>query len=195
VSELIDQQDAGTARKGGVEIELLPHDAPIFDGQGWQQIEAVEQPLGIDAAVWLNITNDHVAGGVCGKQGVRRFEHRVRFADAGGRAKENAQPPALGAGLFGLYVSEKLVRVRPVHALPCSCAARRFSWAAPNFPAGFAVAGEPAMISRREARRGELPWLLIQGSQCVQRQIQLQDIDAGLAYEAQQPTARVGINQ
>jgi hypothetical protein len=43
---------------------------------------------------------------------VRRFEHRECFADAGGRAKENAQSAALGAGFFGLYVSEKLVGVR-----------------------------------------------------------------------------------
>jgi hypothetical protein len=63
--------------------------------------------------VWLNITDYHFTGGVCGAKVVRRFEHRVRFANTGGRAKENAQPPALGASFFGLYVCEKLVGVRP----------------------------------------------------------------------------------
>jgi hypothetical protein len=110
--ELIDQQDAGTALERGIEIELLSHDAAIFDGQGRQQLEAAEQPFGFNAAVWLDITDDYAAGRVCGTQGVRRFEHRECFADAGGRAKENAQAAALGAGFFGLYVSEKLVGVR-----------------------------------------------------------------------------------
>ena len=118
--ELIDQQDARTALERGIQIELLPYDATIFDSQRGQQLEAVEQPFGIGAAVWLNITDYDFAGSVCGAQAVRRFEHRKCFADTGGGAKENAQPAALGAGFFGLYVSEKLVGVRPVNYLGLS---------------------------------------------------------------------------
>jgi hypothetical protein len=49
---------------------------------------------------------------------VRRFEHGVSLAYAGGSSKENAQAPALGACLFGLNVSEKLVRIRPLIVHP-----------------------------------------------------------------------------
>jgi hypothetical protein len=104
VGELIDQQDAGTTRKGRIEVELLPYDASILDGQCRQKLEAIEQTFGIDAAVRLNITDDHVGSTVCGTQAARRFEHPVCFANAGGCPEEYAQPPALGTGLFGLYM-------------------------------------------------------------------------------------------
>jgi len=82
--------------QGGIEIELLSYDATIFDGQGGQQLEAVEQPFGFEAAVWLDITDDYAAGRVCGTQGgVPLRASRMFWPTPAGRAEEDAQPPAL----------------------------------------------------------------------------------------------------
>ena len=126
MGKLVYEQDAWTACKGRIEIELVTYDASIFDSERREAIEAFEQALRLDAAVRLDVADDYVFiyGGTCrgGKSCVRRFEHGVGFSDACGSAKENAQTPALGAGFFGLNVSEKLIRIRPVvvHVMRCA---------------------------------------------------------------------------
>ena len=58
--ELVDQQDRRPARKAGIEIELLAHGAAIPHRQCRQLLQAVQQPLGLDAAVRFDVTDDEV---------------------------------------------------------------------------------------------------------------------------------------
>jgi hypothetical protein len=94
VCEFVDEQDCRPSRQGTVQVKFLPDDVAIVNRKRAQPFETLQQALGFDAAVRLDIArNDvvprslHVAG---------RFEHRVGLADAGGGTK-NAQPPALCA--------------------------------------------------------------------------------------------------
>jgi hypothetical protein len=121
MGELVNEQNAWTTCEGRIEIELLAYDATIFDGQRREAIEAFEQALGFDAAVWLDVA-DYYIGTRRGASVVRRFEHGVGLSYTGGSAEKNAKPAALGAGLFGLNVSEKLVWIRPrvVHLMRCA---------------------------------------------------------------------------
>ncbi len=109
--ELVHEQDGGMPGESGVQVELLPNDAAISDRQRRQMLEALGEPLGLDAAMRLEIADHDVGAGRLG--GARRLQHGVGLADAGGGAEEDAQPAAGGAGLLGLDVGEKLVRVGP----------------------------------------------------------------------------------
>jgi hypothetical protein len=121
MGKLVNEQDARTTCEGRIEIELVAYDAPVFDSQCRESLEALEQTLRFDATVRLDVADHYIR--ICrGASTVRGFEHPVRLAYAGGSSKENAQPPALGAGFFGLNVSEKLIRIRPVIVHPMRCA-------------------------------------------------------------------------
>ena len=97
VRELIDQQDGGMPRERRVEIELLAHDAAVAHRERRQARQALEQPLGLDATVRLDVAHDHVGAG--GAHAARGLEHRVGLADAGGGAEENAQTARAGRAL------------------------------------------------------------------------------------------------
>ena len=113
--QLIDEQNGRMARERRIQIELLAHDAAVTHRQGRQPLQAFEQPLGLDATVRLDIADDHIGAG--GAQAPRGLQHGVGLADAGGGAEEDAQTPALGAGLLGLDVSEELIRIGPTSAM------------------------------------------------------------------------------
>jgi hypothetical protein len=121
MGKLVNQQDTRTTCEGRIEIELVAYDAPVFDSQRRESLEVLEQALRFDAAVRLDIA-DHYRGICRGTSIVRRLEHGVSLAYAGGSSEENAQAPALGAGLFGLNVSEKLIWIRSVIDHPMRCA-------------------------------------------------------------------------
>jgi hypothetical protein len=104
VRQLIDQHPPRVSGKGTIQVELLAHDAGIADGDGRDCFETFEQPLRVDAAMRLDIADDHVLARCT--HVLRGFEHRVGLADAGGSAKENAQATALGARRFRLDLSQ-----------------------------------------------------------------------------------------
>jgi hypothetical protein len=103
MGELVDQQDVGVTLESGIEIEFFSDDPAVFDGLRWKYLEAFQQTLGVSAAVRFDVADNDVTG-VCRSHAAGGFEHGVCFAYAGGRAKEDAQTPAFGAGFFGLNV-------------------------------------------------------------------------------------------
>ncbi len=111
VSELIDDENGGMPFQCGVEIKLAAYDAAIGDRQEGQLLQTFEQPLGVGPAVGLDIPDHDVSSTrphiVCG------LEHGVGLAHTGGGTKKNAQASTLGASLFGLDVSEQLIRIGP----------------------------------------------------------------------------------
>jgi hypothetical protein len=61
--------------------------------------------------MWLDIADHHVSS--TRAQTPSSLEHGVGLTNAGACAEEDAQTSALGAGLFGLNVSEELIRIGP----------------------------------------------------------------------------------
>src|SRR6185295_7209719 len=108
-------------RERRIEIELLSDDVAVAHGERGHLLQAFHEPLGLDAAVRLDVSDDEV--GTVGTGGTGGFEHRVGLADAGGGAKEDSQATAGGAGLFGLHLFQQLIGIRPLfgHASVYSC--------------------------------------------------------------------------
>src|SRR5215469_3829704 len=94
-----------------IEVELLPHDPAIAHRDRRYPLEAFEQPLRLDAAMRLDVSDHHILARSA--HALRRLEHRVRLAHSRRSAKENAQATALRARLFCLDMSQELIRVRP----------------------------------------------------------------------------------
>jgi hypothetical protein len=109
VGQLIDDQNGRPSFQSRIEIELAPHRAPIFDRHRRQLLESFEQSLGLDASMRLDIPDHDVAA--ARTQATRSFEHRVRLADPGTRAKEDAQFAAPGFGLLRLDGGQELVGI------------------------------------------------------------------------------------
>ncbi len=86
-------------------------DVTVVNRKRRQALEALEQALGLDAAVRLDIAHDDVAPGRA--HVARSFQHRVGLADAGGGSEKDAQSPALCARFLGIEAREQLIRVRP----------------------------------------------------------------------------------
>ena len=109
VRELVDEEDAGTPRERGVEVELLERHAAVVDLAPRKELEADRERGGVVAAVGLDDADDDVAPEIA--LGPRRLEHRVRLADAGRRAEEERELAALGAPLLLAHACEELVGV------------------------------------------------------------------------------------
>jgi hypothetical protein len=72
-----------------------------------QALEPLEQTFRLYASVRLNVTHDDISSARA--QVTSRLEHGVCLPDTGAGTEEDPQPPALGAGLFCLDMSEKLI--------------------------------------------------------------------------------------
>ncbi len=86
MGELVDEQQGRLARKGRVEIELLHDPAAVLDLARGQDLEAVEQRVGLAAAVGFDEADDHVDTGLA--LGARGLQHGVGLADAGAAPKK-----------------------------------------------------------------------------------------------------------
>ena len=109
VGQLIDDQKLRMQGQGGVKIELPELRASVFNLQPREHVEAQDEGLGFRPDVRLDIADDDVHALLAHLAG--RFEHGVRFADAGGRAEEDFQLPPLLFGLFGLNAGKQGIRI------------------------------------------------------------------------------------
>ena len=58
--QLIDQQDPGRACQRRIEVELLAHDVAVGHRQRRQARQPLQQPLGLDAPVGLDVAHQHL---------------------------------------------------------------------------------------------------------------------------------------
>jgi hypothetical protein len=102
--QLIDQDQLGVAGQRGVDIELFQRRTAILDQAARQQLEIVNQRLGLGTPVRLDIASDDIHAG--GALLVSGLEHGIGLADAGGGAEEDFQTALGRASLFGLDAGE-----------------------------------------------------------------------------------------
>ena len=89
VGELVDQRDLRPAGQDGVEVHLLEPAALVLDAPARDDLEALEQRLGLLPAVGFDDADDDVVAVL--HAGARGLQHLVGLADAGGGADEDAQ--------------------------------------------------------------------------------------------------------
>src|SRR6202035_3615873 len=89
VGQLVDEEDRRPAGAGAVQVELLELDAAVLGEAGGQELPALEQRLGLPAAVGLDPADDHVDAAPA--ELARAQEHGVRLAHPGGGAEEDLQ--------------------------------------------------------------------------------------------------------
>ena len=109
VGELVDDDQAGFAREGGVEVELLQLHAAVGDALARQDLQPLEERRGLLPPVGLDQADDDVDALVALL--ARGREHRVGLADAGAGAEEDPQLAALLRPLLALNAGEELVGV------------------------------------------------------------------------------------
>ena len=112
VRELVDDDQAGFAREGGVEVELLQLDAAVRDALARQDLEPLEQRRGLLPPVGLDQADDDVDAFVALL--ARRDEHRVGLPHAGAGAEEDPELAARLLPLLALDAREELVGVGAV---------------------------------------------------------------------------------
>ncbi len=101
VGELVDQNDLRVPRNDRVEVHLLERLALVFDAAPGNDFEALQQRLGLLAAVGLDHADDDVVAVLQPRVGL--LQHFVGLADAGRGADENPQladAPFLAARRF-----------------------------------------------------------------------------------------------
>ena len=89
VGQLVDQCDLGPSSQHRVEVHLLQAPSPIVDHLAGDDLEAVDQLLGVRPPVALDEPGDNV-GATC-EPAVALGEHGVGLADARGRAQVDAE--------------------------------------------------------------------------------------------------------
>ena len=90
VGELVDEREVRSAGDQGVEVHLLEPLASVLNGPARNDFEAVQQGLGLFAAVGLHHANDDVRAILC--SGPRLLQHLIGLADARSGAEEDLQP-------------------------------------------------------------------------------------------------------
>ena len=96
MGEFVDERQVRSARDQSVEIHLLERVILVLDGAAGKDLKAVEQRLGLLAAMRLDHTDHDIRAFV--QPGARFFQHFVGFSHAWGGAEEDLQPP--GAAFF-----------------------------------------------------------------------------------------------
>ena len=121
VRQFVDQNERRPARERRVEVEFLDRRALDVEHQRRQLLQAVEQRRGLGTAVRFQQPDDDVGAGA--RLLVRRGQHRVGLADAGGGAEEDLQPAAALARGRRVDLCQQRVRVGSFrfHAQPSSC--------------------------------------------------------------------------
>ena len=100
MGELIDERQVWAARDERVEIHLLERVILVLDGAARNDLKAIEQGLGLFAAVRLDHADDHV--GAIFRSGAGLLQHLVGLADARSGTEEDLQSPGTAFFLFGL---------------------------------------------------------------------------------------------
>lgn len=90
--KLIQQQDARTAGKCCVEVELLQHLAAIGDSGARQDRQIADRGLGLGAAMRLDDADHHILAARGAAAPLR--QHLPGLADTGCGAEEHLQPAA-----------------------------------------------------------------------------------------------------
>ena len=101
MGELIDERQVWAARDEGVEIHLLERVILVRDGAARNDLKAVEQGLGLFAAVRLDDADDHV--GAVFRSGPGLLQHLVGLAYARSGTEEDLQSPCPAFFLFGFF--------------------------------------------------------------------------------------------
>ena len=91
VGQLVDQYQLGAAGKRSVEVKFAELHALVLDAPCRQHLKVRKQLHCFGARVRLHVADYHVHALFF--RAVRRLEHRVGFADAGGVAEEYFQRP------------------------------------------------------------------------------------------------------
>ena len=107
--QLVQQDQLWPPNERRVDIELAQQRAAVLDLARRQALQAVEQRLGLGAAVRLNPADHHVDA--LGAALLRLLQHRIRLADAGGHAEEHLQHAARLACLGSLDALQQLVGI------------------------------------------------------------------------------------
>ena len=121
VRQFVDQHQPRPPLERRIDIEFRQCLATVVDAPARQDVETVQQGLGLGPAVGLDEADQRPVAGV---ELARGRQHGVGLAHAGRRTEINAQLAARGAPLLLLYLGKQGVRVAPrfvagdVHALP-----------------------------------------------------------------------------
>ncbi len=92
VGQLVDQDDRGSARDDGTDVQLGERRPPVRQGPQGQDLQAVEEAGGGGTAVGLDEAHDDVLAPFAGAP--RLAEHGVRLAHPGRDAQVDSQPPS-----------------------------------------------------------------------------------------------------
>ena len=119
--QLVDQNKRRPARERRIQVEFLDLRSLDIEHQRRQLLQTLEQRRGLRPAVRFEQPDDDVGAGA--HLLVRRDQHRVRLADAGGSAEKNLQPAAALARGRRIDLCQQCVRVGSFrfHAQPSSC--------------------------------------------------------------------------
>jgi len=112
VSELVNEENGRPSCQCGVEIEILPHEAPIADGKRGKSFESLQQPFGLDSTVRFDVARRprrYPTPSCPGRPPAWRTSCRRRPR----RQKKRARRPRFARASSALDVSEELIRIRP----------------------------------------------------------------------------------
>ena len=112
VRQLIDDREFGGRGEHGVQVELLELDAAVLHPPARQNLEPLQQDLGLRPAVGLDVGQHHPAA--VRQLDARRLEHRIGLTDAGRVPEKHLQLPAAAAALLGLRLLQQSLRAGPL---------------------------------------------------------------------------------
>ncbi len=101
MGQLVDQGDLRLSAQHRVEVHLVQAPSPVVDGLAEDDLEAVDQLLGVVPPVALDEPGDDV--GAPPAPAVALAEHGVGLADARGRAQVDAEGAYLFHAVGGVF--------------------------------------------------------------------------------------------
>ena len=158
VREFVDQHDLRPAGDDGVEVHFVEPLALVFEPPARHDFQTFQQRFGFAAAVGLDDADDDVVAVLLAGMGL--LQHLVGLADAGRRADEDAK--LADAALFAARRFEQGFRRGPIFGI-----APLIRHHCPSIELVVGSCGLP-------------------GGQLVEREIELQDVDARLAQKAEE---------
>ena len=110
MGKLVDQGDGGLSCEDRVGVHLLDHDTAVLDATPRDDLEPVEELLGLGSAVRLDEPDDEV--GATRRAAMALLEHPVGLADTRRHAEVDTQPAPVALGSDRPDPSQHLVRGR-----------------------------------------------------------------------------------
>src|SRR5262249_22679644 len=92
MSELIDERQSWAALDQGIEVHLFETTALVTDGTQRNDLETIEQRIGLHAAMCLDHARNDIDALL--QTRARFLQHFVGLANAWGSAEEDLQPPS-----------------------------------------------------------------------------------------------------